>query len=975
MPAHTVSEYCSFGGDESEGDAEGGAEASREDSAEKGAIVRSLIGELSKNSLDSMAKEIFSLYLCVRWAPSPDFVKTAQGEINAGQLSNKSTSFEHFKSFRFMPLRCSKSVNVYGNSPKLGHTHFDDFEAEMKSLAEWYDTEKSGAVAARLAKMTYDMKHARGTETLEAEAEVFDLDMVEKATRACEGNTKPILADTFNSPSHELLKDCGAVKWWQGKLKDWLSAMPFTSFMSPDDEAAKQAAPENTEQVLMCFGKRVASKLHRREQGSHLLTDQSAVGCHGFWDLETAAKMLRRIVDLWKPPTCQLAAMELSMKIRIMEVIASMNSNLFDALPAMLVEEMTENGEWDGKELQASSGLGIMRGVFNSIVSAFKSARGKYVRLGQLLGSTVVKWVVCPLRPITDEKKLQLLDGALGTEDDLARYYAETAYSKWTGKTDLLPGEACDGAAPGMPRTRKCSLGRMRENMPEPYHDEEFICPIRPLLPASQQVEIFKKKHGLCVMHMNSLQMREAQWYYRGRTPQKKQYNKTENIPKDSFQYVKVLGIKSKPDTDFGIWRDFVTLGRRCTEAEAAATPRWCEAPLVHNAPSVTRDLLSGLEMVGHAAGSAASAAAVASGAVEPSVANHAVQERLGQWFDSRFKGLEAFLRRSYSRWLGKATGRYQRLRERLFSESEAAEFVHSLSFQEEIRKDGADSKGYQKYDRYAVTCPCESFDPEREFGLRYKWSENALDLAGNARDKFEGLLDSTAFRVQLRGDGVLSMRNEETAWMTYFTHVAAAGVGRELPQPVASRNPFLLQLSGALSTHSDAGVRASDLLGFEATFACGTRLEMHGLPLPSKDVPATDALEHSGPKRSFLDCLKTGALENQRLRAESPAEDFLPGEYVVRVTFSEIPTCFHETMTDNIRFANETENPVFKNFLWVTGCKALSAVPEGKMPEDLQAAKRAYTYRGMLLGKGLPMDTLAEVIMDPADFVDELEL
>ncbi len=112
--------------------------------------------------------------------------------------------------------------------------------------------------------------------------------------------------------------------------------MPVESFMPPDEHPASQAAPQASERVLVCFGKRVASQLHRREMGTHLLTDQSAVGCHGFWDLPTAAKMLDRVVTLWRPPTCQLAAMELDMKVKIMELILSMNTNLFDALPACL---------------------------------------------------------------------------------------------------------------------------------------------------------------------------------------------------------------------------------------------------------------------------------------------------------------------------------------------------------------------------------------------------------------------------------------------------------------------------------------------------------------------------------------------------------------------------------------------------------------------------------------------------------------
>ena len=52
----------------------------------------------------------------------------------------------------------------------------------------------------------------------------------------------------------------------------------------------------------------------------------------------------------------------------------------------------------------------------------------------------MVKWAVCPLKNISDPEEVEKLDMALGTEDDLARYYAEIAYAKWTGHENLLPG-------------------------------------------------------------------------------------------------------------------------------------------------------------------------------------------------------------------------------------------------------------------------------------------------------------------------------------------------------------------------------------------------------------------------------------------------------------------------------------------------------------------------------------------------------
>jgi hypothetical protein len=191
-------------------------------------------------------------------------------------------------------------------------------------------------------------------DALAEERRAFDLELVQKAAAKCDGSAG-IFVDTFAATAQELMADCAAARWWLSKLVNWHTAMPFTSFMAPDAETARKAVLKADQQILVCFGKRVASQMHRRANGNHLLTDQSAVGCHGFWDLAMAANMLERTVQLWRPPTCQLAAMELDMKMKIMNLIADMNTRLFGALPAMMMDEMNP-GE-DNEALVAAGSL------------------------------------------------------------------------------------------------------------------------------------------------------------------------------------------------------------------------------------------------------------------------------------------------------------------------------------------------------------------------------------------------------------------------------------------------------------------------------------------------------------------------------------------------------------------------------------------------------------------------------------------
>lgn len=949
-PAHTIQNYCNL-------DADDEASSSKQviaNSVAKTQLIQSMVKEVSQNSLDAMAKDIFSIYVCMSWAPSSEFVEAARGEIETGQLAEESP-LKHFADHTFVPLRCTKNVNVYGDKDAK-ETSFESFEKQLSQLARWFDSENGGAVSQRLQTVRQTKLADLGEI-----ASAFDLSSVQSAVSRCpEEADESWNVNAAKSATKELLSNCRAARWWQQKLRTWHAALPFTSFMSPDAEAAKAAAPKANEQVLICFGKRVASQLHRRANGSHLLTDQSAVGCHGFWDMATASNMLDRIVKLWRPPTCQLASMELDMKLKIMELMATMNSQLFDALPALLTEEMA--GDEDNLQLKASSaGTSVMVGLWQSITKSFSSLEGQYTRLGQLLGKTVVKWVVCPLKNITDENQLGELDAALGTEDDSARYYAEVAYAKWTGKQGLLPGESCQAAE--FPETQACSLGIMQQDMPEKYRDVRFICPVRPLLPAPQQLKVFQAKEGQCLLHMNAGQMASQSWFYRGRQPQKTQYEMVQNLPKRDHQAVKILSTWSRQDSNgaFHKWRAFVTLGLHCTLEEAEVTPRWCAAPDIYHASTSANDLLNGLGRMGNDLARGAHGALHALGATdEKPIKNNAFSKELGNWLYGAGKGVEEWLRDTTDEWMGRASRRYNKLYDTMFMDVETADLLHSASYQKELEHTGADSQGKQRYDRYAVVAPCKDFKPNNLFRMRFRWSEHALQLAKKAAKKFgTDLMSQAAFTVQLQGAGMLDMQDEEHAWIT-FSALVRAGKGVEgTGRWMATKNPFLEDLAGSRSAHSGSGVRASDLRGFQAYFTCGSRKEMHDLSLLPPFPAATG--------RSFRTCVEEGIIRNADLRKAQPDAPFLRDEIVVRVTFAPLQQCVLDVSSAS---GNETENPVYKSFAHMRGCAGLSPTRLSELPAAFAEQKQKKpSYRGLLLGSGLVDETLLEVIIAPEDF------
>jgi len=353
---------------------------------------------------------------------------------------------------------------------------------------------------------------------------------------------------------------------------------------------------------------------------------------------------------------------------------------------------------------------------------------------------------------------------------------------------------------------------------------------------------------------------------------------------------------------------------------------------------------------------------------MEKTPSNEAVTEQFSQWFYAKAKSLEKWLKGSSSIWAGSAAKRYDKLYSRSFDEVEAAELLHSASFQKKLGDTGADSQNKQKFDRYAVVVPCKNFDPAYEFRMKFKWSERALVIARKANEKFSSVADSRGgFVVELRGAGVLSMTDERNAWMTYFTHQRAAGFGFDLASVawVQSRNPWLNEMTGTLAPSSDIAIKASDLRGFKVQFACGTRVDMHNFP--------QKVLTDQAHMPSFASCVKQGAKQNAELLAANPTKPFIPEETVVRVRFSSVTACYVDKDASLAKNTNETENPVFRNFLAVSGCNSISQA--GTLPTDLMTARDSSTYRGLLLGEGLPEETLLELLLDPQDVIGELGL
>lgn len=740
-PRSTVAEFCDvpglaeMHGHDAPSDLESVDEARDLESKILGDVAR----ELESNSVDKMAKDIFSFYVCARWVPDKTFWQLARQEL-AAQIIDSTVNqdekpgqaiAELYQTYKFVPMLCSQNFEVFQAKDNFDQTYFHRFKADVNRLSDWLKSAQKSLVGARLAEI--DSIFCGDKPMNDCAAKLNYQDMMGKLTKWCPGwlcNPVATREDLWSS-LESFFKSFdvqGKVesKDWDDEFKTWKSRFPFHSFIAKPEgwTGSKNSSPKADERFVVCFGKRIASEMHRRPAGQHILTDQNNVGCHGWWTAEQSGDMLRRITELWKPPTCQLATMTYTMKKEIMAKFQEMNEKLFDALPSMIHDEMLK-GNVDGgyafedqlpkpfsrKEITINGktfidGMRVTSTVedclaFESTVvgdlklCAFKigsnsknpdygiiqivdgslsvvwdkdtehrlfpttpgkikimpigwtSKKGftghvqdlvagvgkiadrakqmfdsmfnkKYTNLAGMMSGSVSKWAVCPIKSDAD---LTALDSHLGVEDAAFQDFSKEAYKKWTGFQKAIPGEACvatssvlASSAREFEKTQACDLSELMADHVEKYtkddstkEQEQFICPIRPPLPADEQLAILQSKTGTCFLRMTEEQQQQHSWHYQGNFPARRQYDRKENLPQPEFELVKLLKVPAGGGGE-------VSFGRFCSLEEIIAAPRFCKLAEVHNTwstasefvQSLAEDVLPGSLSIGASAVSAA---------------------------------------------------------------------------------------------------------------------------------------------------------------------------------------------------------------------------------------------------------------------------------------------------------------------------------------------------------------------------------
>ncbi|CAK0827001.1 unnamed protein product [Prorocentrum cordatum] len=353
-PRHTVNRFCDKDGlramhggqyaEQEEG--EGMASSNQLESA----ILNDISKELETNNVDKMAKEIFTFYVCVRWIPEGTFWEIAKQELAASLVKSivdheenlDQAVAELYQRYKYVPLLCSQNLEVWRKTEEKHHTYFGQFREDVKRLAKWLEEKKDGMVHKDL--VTIDQTFCGGNQmnakTCNAKLEFNDAvkDWIPWASFEGTKDKWRIMQALFHSFEERQANDEG----WRKEIQDWKAKFPYHSFIDKPGGMASEMSPTAEQRFLVCFGKRVASELHRRPNGQHIMTDQNNIGCHGWWDQQAARDMLNRMVELWKPPTCQLSEMVYAMKKEILAMFVKMNERLFDALPTMLMDEQLD---------------------------------------------------------------------------------------------------------------------------------------------------------------------------------------------------------------------------------------------------------------------------------------------------------------------------------------------------------------------------------------------------------------------------------------------------------------------------------------------------------------------------------------------------------------------------------------------------------------------------------------------------------
>ena len=122
-------------------------------------LIESVAKTVEVNNVEKVARDMFTMYICVRWVPDSVFWHLARQELAADLLDAvvdneqkiEQAIAELYQKYKFVPLLCSENINVFDQKDPQDHTYFKTFERKMGGLATWLREHGNGTVARKLA--------------------------------------------------------------------------------------------------------------------------------------------------------------------------------------------------------------------------------------------------------------------------------------------------------------------------------------------------------------------------------------------------------------------------------------------------------------------------------------------------------------------------------------------------------------------------------------------------------------------------------------------------------------------------------------------------------------------------------------------------------------------------------------------------------------------------------------------------------
>jgi len=360
--------------------------------------MQDLIAQVNHMSIDGILEHLLSFYICLRWVPDEEFINLASFELTHVTVDQKTPKeekvsreelIERYLTGELLPLRCGSAMNV------------QDYES-MNKLIDSLKTENSSLYKAQRFSKKVAFK-GTGTHGLT--------------------NMRKRVQKVEDALFYEGEGDSVYVKDMNREVRGELT---WNTFLRPSNQFEQHVSlPKN--QFMLCFGPRVASFPHKREEGGHVLADMNMAGCNGMWSLETITDHVERIKKLFAPEMCFESHLRRELKEKFMHTFVQMNEEFEKAMAGTFTKRIHELDPTKSKKLDLLKEDNVEIGHIGEDLKGGKAAN-KYERFAGMVAQAHSKWVLCEARDAQSEAGAK----PFGNEDNFFR--DPKAYDKWLGK-------------------------------------------------------------------------------------------------------------------------------------------------------------------------------------------------------------------------------------------------------------------------------------------------------------------------------------------------------------------------------------------------------------------------------------------------------------------------------------------------------------------------------------------------------------